>query len=105
MALARIDSRTKTHGMSDPSPEVVELDPHDAVAMRGDVLIADLPDFFERAFATVAAVVEAGFRVSKPVEGVADAHPFGLPGARGSRRSRASHQAATDTGRVPAVDR
>ena len=107
MALALIARRTKTHSMSDLSPEVVELDPQDAIAVRGDVMIADLPNFFERAFTTAAAavaasgaeivgppfgfypempsatvVVEAGFPVSRPVERVADAHPFVLPGGR-----------------------
>jgi len=107
MALALIAYRRKTHGMSDLSPEVVELDPQDAIAVRGNVVNTDLPSFFERAFATVAAavessgaeivgppfgfypemptanvVVEAGFPVSKPVEGVADAHPLVLPGGR-----------------------
>lgn len=72
MALALIASSTKTHGMSDLSPEVVELDPQDAIAVRGDVAFAEMP--------TATVVVEAGFPVSKPVEAIADAHSFVLPG-------------------------
>ncbi len=93
--------------MSGPSPEIVELNPQDAIAVRGDVAIANFPEFFERAFACAAAAVEAagveivgppfgfypdrptdtvaveaGFPVSGPVEPDGDAHPFVLPGGR-----------------------
>ena len=93
--------------MADLSPEILELDQQQAISVRGDVRVADLPDFFERAFATAAeaveasdaeivgppfafypempgatVVVEAGFPVSKPVEAGGDAHPFVLPGGR-----------------------
>lgn len=93
--------------MSDLSPEIVELDPQNAIAVRGDVAVVDLPGFFERAFVSAAAavedsgvdivgpafgfypempiqtvIVEAGFPVSTPVETVGDAHHFVLPGGR-----------------------
>jgi effector-binding domain-containing protein len=93
--------------MPDLSPEIVELDPQEAIAVRGDVVIAELPGFFERAFATVAAAVEvsgvqivgppfgfypempaeivaveAGFPVSERVERLESAHRLLLPGGR-----------------------
>ncbi len=93
--------------MADLVPVVVELAPRDAIAVRGVIAIADMPSFFERAFATAASAavaagveivgppfsfypdepaeivtVEAGFPVSKPVDPAGDAHPFVLPGGR-----------------------
>ena len=92
------------------SPEIVELDPEDAVAVRGEVALAELPAFFESAFhAAVAAaeaagveivgppfgyypemptdtvVVEAGFPVSAPVTADGVVHPLVLPGGRAVR--------------------
>jgi effector-binding domain-containing protein len=88
-------------------PEIVELEPQEAIAVRGDVRIADLAAFFERAFheaadAAVATgveivgppfgfypemptdtvVVEAGFPVSAPVRTEGNAHRIVLPGGR-----------------------
>ena len=96
--------------MSDPSPHVVGLEPQEAIAVRGDVALDDLPTFFEQAFATAAAaaeasgveivgppfgfypetpsdtvVVEAGFPVSAPVETTGDAHRLVLPGGTAVR--------------------
>jgi effector-binding domain-containing protein len=96
--------------MPDVSPRVVELEPQEAIAVRGDVTIADLPTFFEEAFAAAAAaaeasgveivgppfgfypemptdtvVVEAGFPVSAAVETAGDAHRLVLPGGRAVR--------------------
>lgn len=93
--------------MADLTPEIVDLEPQTAIAVRGDVAVDELPQFFERAFSTAAAaadasgveivgppfgfypsmpsetvVVEAGFPVSAAVEAVGDAHPFELPGGR-----------------------
>ncbi len=92
------------------SAEVVELDPQQAIAVRGDVAIADMPAFFQRAFVAAAAAaaasgveitgppfgfypempteivaVEAGFPVSAPIETVGDVHPLMLPGGRAVR--------------------
>ncbi len=96
--------------MAEVSPEIVELDPQEAVAVRGDVAIADLPQFFESAFAEAAraadvagveivgpafgfyprmptetVAVEAGFPVSASVASTGRAHPLVLPGGRAVR--------------------
>lgn len=90
-----------------PAPEIVELDAQEAIAVRGDVAVADLPGFFERAFHESAAAaaaadveivgppfgfypempteivaVEAGFPVSAPTEPEGDAHRLVLPAGR-----------------------
>jgi len=112
--------------MMDLSPEIVELDPQNAIAVRGDVAIADLPEFFERAFSTAAAAaetsgveitgppfgfypemptdtvaVEAGFPVAAPVEAVGDAHPFVLPAGQAVQ---AMHVGSYDTMEQTYVD-
>jgi effector-binding domain-containing protein len=91
----------------DLTPEIVELEPQEAIAVRGDVAMADLPAFFERAFSEAAAAAEAsgvqivgppfgfypemptetvavevGFPVSVPVEASGNAHRVVLPGGR-----------------------
>jgi effector-binding domain-containing protein len=93
--------------MSEMSPEIVELEPQEAIAVRGDVAVADLPGFFERAFHEAAeaasacgihlvgppfgfypempaetVAVEAGFPVSAPAEAHGSAHRIVLPGGR-----------------------
>ena len=93
--------------MVNVAPEIVELEPQEAVAVGGDLPVADLPAFFERAFheaaeaasasgagivgppfgfypqmPTETVTVEAGFPVSRPVEATGGAHPFVLPGGR-----------------------
>jgi hypothetical protein len=93
--------------MTEPTPEIVELEPQEAIAVRGDVAIADLPGFFERAFheaaeaaaatgleivgppfgffpemPTETVTVEAGFPVSAPAEAHGNAHRLVLPGGR-----------------------
>lgn len=93
--------------MSELAPEIVDLEPQEAVAVRGEVAIAALPGFFEQAFGQAAAaaasagveitgppfalypevptdtvVVEAGFPVSARSEPSAPAHRLVLPGGR-----------------------
>ena len=93
--------------MAEVSPEIVELEPQEAIAVRGDVAIADLPGFFERAFHAAAeaasacgieivgppfgfypempaetVAVEAGFPVSAPAEDHGHVHRIVLPGGR-----------------------
>jgi effector-binding domain-containing protein len=93
--------------MAEVTPEIVELEPQEAIAVRGDVAIAELPQFFERAFHEAAdaagasgvqivgppfgfypemptdtVAVEAGFPVSAPAETHGNAHRFVLPGGR-----------------------
>ena len=93
--------------MAEIAPLFVELEPHEAVALRGEVPIPELSGFFERAFAAVAdaieaagvevagppfgfypeqpgetVVVEAGFPVSERVEPDAPVHRLVLPGGR-----------------------
>jgi effector-binding domain-containing protein len=97
----------ETSIMAELVPEIVVLEPQDAIAVRGDVKIADLPGFFERAFREAAeaaggsgveivgppfgfypemptetVAVEAGFPVSAPVEAQGNAHRIVLPGGR-----------------------
>jgi effector-binding domain-containing protein len=97
----------ETSIMDELVPEIVVLEPQDAIAVRGDVKIADLPGFFERAFheaaeaagasgvqivgppfafypkkPTETVAVEAGFPVSAPVEANGNAHHIVLPGGR-----------------------
>lgn len=100
--------RCQARCMAEPAPEIVELEPQEAIAVRGDVAIADLPAFFKRAFheaakaanasgvaivgppfsfypempTQTAVAVEAGFPVSAPAEGHGDAHRLVLPGGR-----------------------
>lgn len=89
------------------TPEIVELEPQEAIAVRGDVAFADLTAFFGAAFGTAAAAagaagvqivgppfgyypamptdtvaVEAGFPVSAPAEVEGAAHRFVIPGGR-----------------------
>ena len=105
--------------MADFTPEIVEHEPQEALAVRGDVAIHELPGFFERAFheAAAAAVasgveivgppfgfypemptetvaVEAGFPVSAPAETNGNAHRFVLPGGRAVQ---ATHVGSFDT--------
>ncbi len=93
--------------MSNLSPHVVEMESQEAIAVRGDVPMAELPAFFERAFtasaeaAHVAGVeivgppfgfypempaetvaVEAGFPVSARVDLEGEAHSLTLPAGR-----------------------
>lgn len=93
--------------MTELTPEIVELEPQEIFAVRGDVAMADLPGFFERAFREAAeaaaasgvqivgppvgfypgmpaetVVVEAGFPVSAPPEAHGNAHRVVLPGGR-----------------------
>ena len=92
------------------APEIVELEPQEAIAVRGDVAMEDLPGFFERAFheaaeaaaasgvqivgppfgfypeaPTETVAVEAGFPVSAPAETRGNAHRLVLPGGRVAR--------------------
>ncbi|MEM9608377.1 MAG: GyrI-like domain-containing protein [Actinomycetota bacterium] len=87
------------------APEIVDLDPEEAIAVHGDVALEDLPGFFERAFADAAAgaqaagveiigppfgyypatdgdvvAVEAGFPVTALVGETDSTHPLILPG-------------------------
>lgn len=93
--------------MAELVPEIVVLEPQEAIAVRGDVKIADLPAFFERAFheaaeavdasgvaivgppfgfypemPTETVAVEAGFPVSAPAEASGNVHRIVLPGGR-----------------------
>jgi len=93
--------------MTEISPEIVELEPQHAIALRGDVKVADIPAFFERAFVSSAAAagaagieivgppfgyypdmptetvaIEAGFPVAGPVEPTGDVQALVLPGGR-----------------------
>jgi effector-binding domain-containing protein len=96
--------------VSDLAPEIIDLAPSEAIAVRGEVAIADLPTFFARAFheaaeaaeacgvdivgppfgfypemPTETVAVEAGFPVSAPAEPVGSAHRLVLPGGRAVR--------------------
>jgi effector-binding domain-containing protein len=98
------------HLVAELSPEIVELEPQEAVAVRGEVAFTELPAFFERAFREAAeaanasgvaiigppfgfypampaetVVVEAGFPVAARPEPHGDAHRFVLPGGRAVR--------------------
>jgi effector-binding domain-containing protein len=93
--------------MANVSPEIVELEPQDVIAVRGVVAFADLPEFFAAAFTDAAeaakasgvaivgppigfypemptetVVVEAGFPVSGPAQPHGNAHRLVLPGGR-----------------------
>lgn len=93
--------------MTELAPEIIELEPQEAIAVRGDVVMADLPEFFGRAFheaaeaASAAGVeivgppfgfypempaetvaVEAGFPVSAPAGSHGNAHRLVLTGGR-----------------------
>lgn len=110
MALAPPTPTAHARLMRTLSTELVELQPQEAVAVRGVVTRDELPAFLERAFGTVAAAVhaagaeiagppfgyypelptdvvrvEAGFVVSDHVEAVGNAHPLLLPGGRAVR--------------------
>lgn len=105
LVAANVDGKTSI--MAELVPEIVLLEPQDAIVVRGDVTIADLPGFFERAFheaaeaagargveivgppfgfypemPTETVAVEAGFPVSAPVEAYGHAHHIVLPGGR-----------------------
>lgn len=88
------------------TPSIVELEEQEAMCVRGEVTIPEMPAFFGSAFAAVAeaaakagaelvgppfgfyptmptdtVVVEAGFPVSRPgVEGSGEVHRLVLPG-------------------------
>ena len=91
-------------------PEIVELQQQEAVAVRGDCPMVELPAFFDRAFHQAAeaatkagvaivgppfgyyprmpaatVVVEAGFPVSAPVADTSGAHRLVLPGGRAAQ--------------------
>lgn len=93
--------------MTELAPEIIELEPQEAIAVRGDVDIGALPGFFERAFheaaeaanasgveivgppfgfypemPTETVAIEVGFPVSAPAKTHGNAHPFVLPGGR-----------------------
>lgn len=116
---SRVTTRAHARNMRAISAEVVELQPQEAIAVRGEVALDEMPAFFERAFTTAAAaaeaagveivgppfgfypempadtvVVEAGFAVSDHVEIDGEAHPLLLPGGRAVR---AMHVGSYDT--------
>jgi effector-binding domain-containing protein len=87
--------------------EIVDLDPQEAIAVRGEVPLADLPAFFQRAFEEAAAAasamgveivgppfgyypqmptetvtVDVGFPVSAPAVPAGNARRLVLPGGR-----------------------
>lgn len=93
--------------MASLAPEIVELEEQETLAVRGDVSIPEMPEFFGRAFGAVWAaaqaagveivgppfgfypamptdtvVVEAGAPVSAPTETSGDVHRLVLPGGR-----------------------
>ncbi len=93
--------------MASLEPEIVELEDQETLAVRGDVPVAGLPEFFGNAFTAVWAaaqeagvdiagppfgfypsmptdtvVVEAGAPVSAPVETSGEVHRLVLPGGR-----------------------
>jgi effector-binding domain-containing protein len=103
--------------MGDLSAEMVELEPQEAIAVRGDVALADLPAFFERAFhdaaqaaatagaeivgppfgfypetPTATVAVEAGFPVS--------ARSSGSAGSAGSEAGDGTHRLVLPGGRA-----
>ncbi len=105
--LAAHAATAHAEGVVELNVEIVELEPQETVAVRGDVAIADLPQFFERAFDAAfrcaetsrvelvgppfgfypempdeTVVVEAGFPVSARVEAGGGAHSLVLPGGR-----------------------
>jgi effector-binding domain-containing protein len=105
--------------MAEIAPELIELDPQEAVAVRGDVPIGELTDFFGHAFQDAAqavaaagaqivgppfgfypempketVAVEAGFPVSDRLEPHGKAHRFVLPGGRAVQ---ATHVGPYDT--------
>ena len=56
--------------MTELTPEIVELEPQEVFAVRGDVAIADLPEFFERAFREAAeAAAASGVQIVGPPVG------------------------------------
>lgn len=93
--------------MAELCPVVVEVEPQDAILVRAEVAVADLPAFFGRAFRESAeaadyagvdlvgppiglyprrpgetVLVEAGFPVSAPAAPRGYARPVRLPGCR-----------------------
>jgi effector-binding domain-containing protein len=93
--------------MASTDPEIVDLERQEAVAVRGEVAVAELPTFFERAFheaaeaaaasgaeivgppfgfypemPTETVTVEAGFPVSTAVGNHGNAHRLVLPAGR-----------------------
>lgn len=106
-------------GMVELSPEIVEIEPQEAIAVRGDVPFGELPAFFERAFheaagaagecgveivgppfgfypemPTETVAVEAGFPVSATATPDGPTHRLVLPGGR---VVRATHIGPFDT--------
>jgi effector-binding domain-containing protein len=106
-SLAMRRHQNEAQSMTEIDPEIVDLDPQDAIVVRGAVAISDMPEFFQRAFIasfkaaaeagvdivgppfgfypempTETVVVEAGFPVSSPMEASGDVHPSVLPGGR-----------------------
>ncbi len=90
-----------------PDPEIIELEKQDAIAVRGELQVAELPEFFGKAFhAALAAAeqagveitgppfgyypvmptdvvtLEAGFPVAGPVNASGEVHPLVLPAGR-----------------------
>jgi effector-binding domain-containing protein len=105
--------------MADFTPELIELDPQEAVTVRGDVPVEDLADFFGRAFhdaagaaaaagaqivgppfgfypemPTTTVAVEAGFPVAAGLDPPGSAHRIVLPGGRAVQ---ATHVGPYDT--------
>jgi effector-binding domain-containing protein len=106
-ALVAVTDAGQARLMTDPSPEILELDPQEAIAVRGEIPMAELPAFFARAFHEAAeaagacgveivgppfgfypemptdtVTVEVGFPVSAPAEAHGEAHRLVLPGGR-----------------------
>ena len=80
--------------MAELVPEIIVLEPQEAIAVRGDVKIADLPAFFERAFSEGAEVAGAsGVEIVGPPFGFYPEMPtetetvMGLISSRGSEVS------------------
>jgi len=96
--------------MSTDEPAVVDLEPVTTATIRATVAVADMVDFFDRAFATVARVVgeqgvtitgpafsayhdhpdetmdvEVGFPTDRPVAPADGVQPSSLPGGRVAR--------------------
>ena len=92
------------------TPEIVELAPVTAAVVAGEVPVAELPSFFDRAFSTLAQVtaaqgvalvgaafarydgpppdvarLEVGFPTETAVRPEGDVHPGSLPGGRAAR--------------------
>jgi effector-binding domain-containing protein len=93
--------------MIDIDPTIVDLECQDAIAVRGEVAMADMPQFFQRAFMASfqaaaeagvdiigppfgfypempgeTVIIEAGFPVSAPIETSGEVHSLVLPGGK-----------------------